>query len=561
MRITYICACAHKERSLERCIFYQMRKDGSWFTCCLPACKTERKRIPLQRVCRDCRGYFFEKFGRRHYQRFIEHFLSYKGRMGWASTAIDPKTIPREVLVNRNRGQGDREDREGRGHGQPFQVHQPMQIFISGGDDEAAAGRTEKINDLRQGTPYPHTVDSVDLTEQGALEPDDYYVEEIPSRPEQVSGPGPKRAISPYFPWAPGTTMPMPMPIDHLGKLFVVGDFADEDDEEGGMHLPSPSPILANFPRLPSPAPEPKYGSKTHARGLVVPELAHLATRAAPRRARAENQHQTVVQEMRSRPELQHPQPKIPKLRHAKPERVPPRVLKQISSFSPVSLVRRLGERAENIEIPNYQYVEYKGNLVPVLRSPPEGGRGGRRQSSPIIPMSASSPNSDEEEELAGILRHPRAIDVLNQPVDIAIDAHDVPDTLVPGANHDNGDYSPSSFVTTEVIPPPRRLSGILIPSASGCCAAHGDKYDHGCVNCRGSYFRERGLPSDDHIEECRSATLTKTPMVSVKTPKRRYSCAVQSCYCDDEGKSKGEKCLSCQERDEITRNLKMGWV
>lgn len=132
-RVTYLCLCSHKERHIERCKIYQLRKEGSCLAYCFANCHTHTRRHEVNRVCKECQQYFHNKYGKHHYKKFIEYFLEYKQRKGWAKTAIDPRTVPRDVLLKRQSAPAHTPGTQAKGQGsrgQPFQVHQPMSFLV-----------------------------------------------------------------------------------------------------------------------------------------------------------------------------------------------------------------------------------------------------------------------------------------------------------------------------------------------------------------------------------------------------------------------------------------------
>ncbi|KAI0910147.1 hypothetical protein F4823DRAFT_591269 [Ustulina deusta] len=578
-RSTYLCQCRHKERIIERCHVYQLREAGSCWAWCFPMCRTTVRRHRLQRVCRECDDYFLEKYGDEHYKRFIQFFLEYKDSKGWGKTAIDPRTVPREVLLKRQSAPprlGNQMDRRVQARGQPYQINQPMVLTTApairqrerrptpANDNDRSPGPAAGMSRRparqpvqmnpqlapakRAGTPFPH-----ERTPSPHGESRSVIITLSPSNahflPPKVSGGGIKRLGPSYIP-----NKDNPLPTDP--SLFVVEDDEEEDDD---------SDEAVGKERVFTPSPVPKYESTKLPPGLVVvPELAHLD----------QGRRTDRVRYRRSFLEIEQPAPKTYKV----PKESMP--LRNADSLSDISLVKKLTKIARDIDIPNIDYIEYQGKLVPILMTPPPGRR---RTRTPTPPPTAGSSDPD-----AGPYSYNGT-----EAIDIAIAANAVPDSLIPGkgeaGRQDGGaTRSPSTyFVTTRadaysptgasarvhrspsheriVIPPPQRLDGVLIPSA---CPHHHHNHGKGneradCMACRGSFFKERGLPSQTYVQqECRSAALAPhSPMlVSVHVPERRYSCAVQSCYCNDEN-DENNKCPSCRERDSIARELHTAWI
>ncbi|KAK5637010.1 hypothetical protein RRF57_012722 [Xylaria bambusicola] len=553
-KTTYLCQCRHKERRVERCHIYQLRDEGSCWAWCFPNCRTTVRKHRLKRVCRDCGDYFYEKYGEELYKKFIQLFLEYKESKGWGKIAIDPRTVPREVLLKRQSAPpqlASRSDGQPRARGQPFQVHQPMVLMqppVRRQGERRSSPVAEEIDRppiRRHGTPFVHQPAPPSPSEGSVVTAiSSLKATFVP----KVSGAKAQRSEPSYVP-----NLNKPLPADP--SLFVVGDSEDEDDNNTG-HVEKP--------RVFTPDPEPVYDSTRLPLDFgIVPELAHLA-RDRRRGKRRHNRHP---------PKLQHPQPKHYKI---------PRRLRNPESVSDCSLVKRLTKAARKLVIPNLDWDEIDGKLVPREMTPLPG--------EPRTPTPPSSPATPKLLTTTG----------LYSPIDMAIANNAMLGLLVPGrrpkmsepySTRHNGALttSPKSyFVTTEedpnsptgasvrvrrsrshesvVVPPPQRLDGVLVPSASECPRhpnkGKGDPYAD-CIACRGLFFRERGLPSEAFVQqECRSATFEKrhSPvLVSVNLPERRYSCAVQACHCGDL-KDTG-KCTPCRQRDSISKQLQSDWI
>jgi len=459
---------------------------------------------------------------------------------------------------------------------------------------------------------------------------DDWRRKALPPIPEQESTEGHEdrgkakdgnAVLQPYRYEAGKNNKPLPdLPTDP--SFFAVGEEEEEEDEET-LFTSSPSPILSGFPRVPTPKsnykfkskseekkpmvyedPQPNYAREMPAPGQIVPELAHLAQFS---------QQPLPV----GTPELQHPCPVATKLRHK---------LKKVSSngsiASEASLVTRLRLRAESMERRRQFVPGEDGIPVPVLDEAPKS-----RRRSWLAGNEQPAENSHSDEDKRGEDEGKCEGEGRMRKIDIALAAGAVPDSLIPGGAkgkakgkgratvdrrsrdaHDSDDDVdvPSSAASTTsryvvharadntsptgvsarvrnspthetvVIPPPRRLDGVVIPSASACPkhsntntnTSNGEGEKGGkspdCPECRGMFFRERGVASEHHVEECRSATFPSSVYVSVSTPRRRYSCAVQSCYCERSRNRDAvvvDKCPSCQERDSIAAEFQTTWI
>ncbi|KAI1124211.1 hypothetical protein F5Y10DRAFT_285283 [Nemania abortiva] len=680
-RITYHCLCRHKERQIERCLIYQLREEGSCWAYCFPRCQATVQRHRLNRVCQDCEKYFFETYGQAACKQFIQHFLDYKASKGWAKLAIDPRTVPRNLLVNqsrhsapariatqpgRQRVEGEGEVGAGRGRGQPFPVHPPMasrspiirhatQRRREGGvakedivrlpvpaiklptpahlgDRRHSARVSKQIDNLMRDWSVNGDCSSADSAHFKLEEVSDCSAMPSPLRVASREGQGKGKGREPPLPADPG--------------LFAVGEDSSADESEGypdydyGAYDSEDNAdedhAHVGERRVLTPFPTAKYSaSSPSSRPVIIPELAHLA------------QGRDLEVARRSPQELEHPTPKSGQSMDGGKGKGngkgKGKTVRNVDSLSDISIVKRLTKAARKISIPNYEWYDYHGKWVPRVMSPPRG----RRRTRTPSPESASTPTPPSS-PAAGPSGHnvlPSKKDRETKrlsAIDIAMAAHDVPEALIPGSanssaislavgvgdvpewmipgpGHDSPNPNPSPntraiaandakrssavsierspslyFVTTQhnhssptgasarvrkspsheavTVPPPQRLNGVLIPSLSLCphtADGGSSRPASECPTCRGRFFKERGLPSADFLrEECRSAVPAQSPvLVSVRVPRRRYSCAVQSCYCRDkssDGKGKGKdskKCPSCRERDAIAKKMNVSWV
>ncbi|TGJ82621.1 hypothetical protein E0Z10_g6126 [Xylaria hypoxylon] len=572
-RTTYLCQCRHKERRVERCHVHYLRKQGSCWAWCFPNCRTTVLRYRIQRVCRECDSYFYEKYGEQHYNKFIQLFLEYKETKGWGKTVIDPRTVPREVLLKRQPltpriGDQTEELWRGYGHGirqgqgQPFQVHQPMIELVdmvslghvpsttphiryqgerrptpvANYDNRypgPAAGVSRQPNHVnpgparidpkpapieREGTPFPH-----ERTPSPNSEPDSAVPRFVP----KVSGASIKQAAPLYI-------LNKDKPLPPNSDLFVVGnddDYEDEDMEKARVFTPSPVPKY--------------HTNKLPTELTVVPELAHLAL------GRAKYRHRRS----RSFSEIEQPTPRMGKAWKG---------IRNVDSLSDISLVKKLTKVARNIKIPNLEYIEYNGKWIPRVMTPPRG-RPRTRTPTPSPPLRDAianwRPYSHKDTQSIDIAISANAVKKVDRQ-DSGPSAYYVvarPDADSPTGASARVRHSPSH--ESVVVPPPQHLDGVLVPSASGCPHHHDQGIAGECMICRGSFFKERGLPSETYIQqECRSATLAQqSPMlVSIRKPERRYSCAVQACYFGCDGDN---ECPSCRARNRIAKKLQMTWI
>ncbi|KAI1275463.1 hypothetical protein F5Y07DRAFT_177511 [Xylaria sp. FL0933] len=522
-RLTFLCECRHKERRIQRCQIYQLRERGSCLAWCFPACRAKTRRHRVRRLCRECDAYFHEKYGGDVCGRFAQLFLDYKESKGWGKVAIDPRTVPREVLVQRQSAPArlgtQNTGGHGRARGQPFQVHQPMAMrAMTSGTQPVIIPKGE-----RRATPPANGDHSHERRAAG--------------QPIQQSGQQPP-ATRPSTPYRYVDSLNKPLPTDP--SLFAVGD--DEDEDEGEN--------VTKWECIRTPSPKPKYtnGMLPPCLDVVVPELAHLAQGRQTGRARFRC----------ATPELKQPAPKTYKAQRA--------IEKDVDS----NLVRMFTNMARHIDIPNIDWLEFEGKLVPRIMTPPRGKRKSRA-SLPLPPRSSSRlsitsapysainiaivanvvpdiliPGRRSIASSAPEIIHSQEITILDSPGSSSSSTCFVPgraDSRSPTSSSARVRFSPTHSEIS--IPSPRRLSGVLIPSSP--------TYGGG----RGAAFRaECGLPSSTYLgrdcQSVQSARFAPSPvLLFVHIPARRYSCAAQAaCYCDnDDG---GIKCPSCRERDAI---------
>ncbi|KAI0440314.1 hypothetical protein F4803DRAFT_527872 [Xylaria telfairii] len=578
-RVTYLCLCSHKERHVERCTVYQLRKEGSCWACCFSKCHPRTRRYTLNRVCKNCNQYFYSKYGKHHYKKFIEYFLEYKQRKGWENTAIDPRTVPRHVLLQRQSAPACIPGTGQRTRGQPFQVHQqmvpvPPSSSRQANDDEEVDNDYASYDENTFTTPpainnSPARLANKELSttqqqiaqvhEQSArINPQPAHKDlrtlrgnprptparQRPAPVNRQGTPFPHNSIHgnvnlvlPPEPKKPAPLYPnkdKPLPADP--SFFVIGSDSDEDQENDSDD--GDAGEAGVFP----PSPPPKYNSSHIPVGNIVPELAHLAQGLPP---------QVIGQ-------LQQPTPRTIKNNKA--------VIRNVDSISDTSVVKNLTKVARNLQIPNLDFIEYDGKLVPRVMTPPKGKRKTR------TPTPSPPPTARPSSHSANPGLHS---DDGMTAIDIAIAANTVPESLIPGGRRDKGEQSLSTFFVqthpnlnspsgfsahlhrskeSVTMPPPKRLDGVLMAPFSAP--------QQGGKSATRLFFKERGLPSTTYIQECSSATLA--PEVLVHSPKRRYSAAVQSCFCDDKmraSKDSERKCLSCRERDAIATDMKMTWI
>ncbi|KAI0399088.1 hypothetical protein F4802DRAFT_612813 [Xylaria palmicola] len=601
-RDTYLCQCGHKERTFIRCPIYQLQKEASCWSWCLPKCRPRVRRYEMRRVCTDCEEYFYRRYGELQYKKFIQLFLVYKESKGWGRrTVIDPRTVPREALLNRqsaparmNWEEGQEGPRDGP-RGQPFPVHPPMAPIAEVADPAVDMQSARPVS--RPGTPFPR--------------------ESTPSPDNAPAGFG--RSPSPKSRFAAtvsdvdkdGNEMPPYVPQKEKPfcadpGIFTIGDDEDDSDDDysGGDEYSNRRNNNDNNnnnnnnnnesngkgeelakQRVYTPSPAPKYHTKNLPAGLgIVPELAYLAA----------GREGKIPAHRISQPEIQQPKPSAGK------KRADPGVRNADSNNS---LVRRLTEAAADIEIPNIDYYEYEGKYVPRIITPPPGKRR-TRSSTPSTGSgsSAASARSSTDHDSKGASARSSTSSISGEVnIGIALAADATPDSSIVAeevaeeqqrggegegkgkgkastyyvrAHRDSVSPTGASVVhvrgspshSSVAMPPPRRLDGVLIPPGS----ANPQVSDPSSPGAQspGEYYEERGVPSpeDRRRGAAASAAQPGSPggvVVAVHTPKRRYSCAVQACYCDvgADGERVGDKCPSCKEREAITEELHTTWI
>ncbi|RYP89536.1 hypothetical protein DL770_004355 [Monosporascus sp. CRB-9-2] len=226
-------------------------------------------------------------------------------------------------------------------------------------------------------------------------------------------------------------------------------------------------------------------------------------------------------------------------------------------STEPCPLVRRITEEAERL-FPNPESDMYPG--VPKLSAAPKK----HRRNHPRLPRGSDNKASEPTIVPAVIVGGGK---MFKDRVDAATAAARSPSEplLAPTPNRFFVLASPDATSPTGrsalvrslsldlpvAMPPPQRLEGVLATS----CPQHGERYDFGCGECRGGLFRERGLPTEEHRERCRSAPL----VVSVTTPEEKFTCAAQGlCTCRP---VEGHVCLPCREKETFSEQVQGGWI
>ncbi|KAI0388956.1 hypothetical protein F5Y17DRAFT_165397 [Xylariaceae sp. FL0594] len=377
--ITKLCTCRHKERIRYRCYWNQLRRSKSCLSALAvfaPSCHPHRERHRVERICIECRDFFYRTYGRAQYKEFAKIFLAYKESRGWHKTAIDPRTIPHEVLVHHRDQPSDKAAAKvdpvpyGYEHPMGISLLQPMPDYAAKMEGRAPPSPS----------PSPRRTKSIPLSrnveawKQNNLPP-------LPSSsPEKVvhvlNDEEVRGVTAELHSYSYGrnkqNTKPLPgLPATDPG-CFVIGEEeeeeeeeVDDDDNEESLFACSPSPILSRFPRVPTPRPtvpegkqrapkpleepQPVYTRAILSPGQIVPELSHLAKLS---------RDPSPVDS----PELQHPRPMVP---------IKKRGVTDSLTTSEASLVTKLRERAESMERRRQFVPDEDGIPVPILDDAP----------------------------------------------------------------------------------------------------------------------------------------------------------------------------------------------
>ncbi|KAI1323985.1 hypothetical protein F5Y16DRAFT_424524 [Xylariaceae sp. FL0255] len=538
LKITLVCTCAHRERHTERCLYDSYKNDGySWiFTCCMPECQIQRMKQHLERVCKECNKWFYRHYGRTHYKQAIANFLEYKERKGWQGEAIEPRTVPREMLTRHYLDRMPPVPMRHQGY-----AHNSAMTVTMGFEQHRQHQRQQQIEYYRQqqrpdqrqnthpsgsrskpghwrrpsDTPHPNRAlrrkessTSIDWTAEGVLS--DNYASpstEAPRRPrfaQSQVGPPPRQLLS----------ADPPFPKDANPELFVIDNDDDEEDDEDNSNFDDYyseyrseadiSPIMKDCPRLKSP--QPIYHDarvdrqRKYPMGSVPDEFLHLVV--SP----------DSIMFNRNTPELQHPQPKKGKGKMVKRS--------DSDARSTSSHVQRLEKAAETFVVPDPpasvvtpppNTILLNGIWVPKLSSPPPP-RSRRATPTPnIVDETASSQEQQKRREPKG---KGKAVDRRSRP--------EVPRLLIPGndpaardhqaqsANIASASASSSSFQKSSTFP---RYSNKNLPplphTPETAMAASGS----GSVSNSGSMTDPGSAPRTAPLSSKR-----KTP----RTPRRR---------------------------------------
>ncbi|KAI1748651.1 hypothetical protein F4782DRAFT_516279 [Xylaria castorea] len=352
--------------------------------------------------------YFRIKYGEHHCKKFIDYFLEYKKCNGWEGVVVDPRTVPRGVLLKRQSAparivgtEAKCQGNQGRSRGQPFQVHQPAIPVASHSIRQVSRPLTPIITNVvededdydydydydydsgddydyeRYPTPTaqvtkniftsPQVIDN-SLAHQDTLprgsplgtRPSTPFPHESTPSPSSTPSFGSRpNKVSLSFALPPGagffsevsisSELPAPLYVPGKDKALPTDPsifvVGDDGDEDWENDDNSNEDDDIGGVRVFTPSPPPKYNSNNLPAGLRVPELAHLAQGQEPQAIRRY-----------SFPEIQQPTPRTP--RNKKP------VVRNVESVSDTSVVKKLTKVAKDLLIPNIEYIDYDGKWV-----------------------------------------------------------------------------------------------------------------------------------------------------------------------------------------------------
>lgn len=261
-------------------------------------------------------------------------------------------------------------------------------------------------------------------------------------------------------------------------------------------------------------------------------------------------------------------------------------------SISPCPLVRKITSEAERL-FPNPESPLYPG--VPKLTAVPQHRRRFPRapdqevpKSPPVVPAvivdlpktSAAIAGAAKTIAECRALSPPPAVPTASSSPSSGRGRFFVVASVDTGSSARRSVHARSQSLDRAVaVPPPQRLEGVYTAS----CPRHGAAYEFGCGECRSSLFRERGLPTEEHRERCRSSFLpplsgppqhpllrhtrsvsssSSSPpplVISVTTPRESFTCAPQGlCTCNP---AEDHVCLPCREKARFSQQIEGGWI
>ncbi|KAI0552458.1 hypothetical protein F4679DRAFT_592457 [Xylaria curta] len=419
-------------------------------------------------------------------------------RQGWGRTAIDPRTIPRAVLLKRQSAPArmpgtvtKSHENQGSARGQPFQAHQPMIVprtipgtlhpvssitpIIAHVDDEddydeRGPAPTAQVKPV----PSVEHIDDRELTRRMVLKRKATQQQAAqaskqpapvsrnlttPKTPKLSSVPskvGLSLALPPgetfFSEVSSGPAWPAPLYIPSKRKvlpadpsLFAIGDDEDEDED----YRFSPSPVSSNGDvdaggASVSPlSPSPKNIINSAPTELKVPEFVHMA-QGRRREVVSEGSFTDV--------ELT---PVISKNKK-------PIVRKE--KVSDASVMKKRSKGAKDLRVPNVEYIDYDGNWVPIVMSAPKGKRKTR----------TPSPEAEPSSQKPGLttITIGIAANAAPEPLSIAKSKNKAFKYLVQPLPDPDSPTGSSALVRDSpshqkvAVPPPKRLNGLLVPLA-----------------------------------------------------------------------------------------------
>ncbi|KAI8957104.1 hypothetical protein F5Y11DRAFT_340822 [Daldinia sp. FL1419] len=471
-RLTIRYACRHKEQEFFRCWRYNFVKNYFCVGSMVPECDPVRSTEYVHKVCHDCLDYFSEEFGRTAAYSVSQKFLEYKYNNGMHNQAINPRTIPRDKYTVSQAAlqrltERVREDEIARSAENPTMARRKLELFQ---------------------VPSPREISRV-LNDSPAMTP-------------QLSRPV-RRSRHQIIHEERCRAHRMDEHVVPLRRMPVYYRSAPINNTSPYSSPSSSCPMI----------PETTVGSPVREHGTGTPiDLSDLVDDDFddPPAARGKPPSGPPIQ----------PRPIRPR---AKTGPLP-------SKRSDCSLVQRMTEKAEEIEMRGYQQED-------VIRVPAIKG-------APKIPTwRTDSPNS------AG------GIDVLGQPMKTVSYVESKHVERIPKirtapakfvrvkSSADSPMLKTASPVGGVSIPRPR-VSGVRLPNSM-------------------TFYHERGIPSDNYMEkDSQTGDDDDTPssLISVSTPPLAFSCGIQPCLYPSNGSNCNE-CFSCRERQRTERKWRVGWI
>ncbi|KAI0384513.1 hypothetical protein F5Y04DRAFT_231042 [Hypomontagnella monticulosa] len=504
-RITFLYACRHKEREYHRCWRYNSKQLHPCVSMLFPACQASLIHIDIPRVCDVCFQYFSGKFGVKAAHRVSQRFLEYKQHKGLSREVLDPAAVPREAYISQyelfvlsNSGRKDKN--------QPFRPVSPMR---------ATQPRAPPIVEPQRPPPVVH-------------------------RTRRHDRPQPSCPIKSRFSPSGGTTSKKPpIPRKPVPARKPISGAIISRPLPRGMQPGSYIAALRN--------------REAASAGIKAPVREYETTR--PVENTEYNSYYQYPSVARGRPLSHSPLQPTP-TRPTRPTR--PRQLTRVAEdqnvrdrASECSLVKRITEAAETVTINGYPVIEEGSEIsVPRISKAPKIPAWRRD-----TPHPEAGSHDSRRTRSDGHHTPPRRVEPMS--------LRTAPATFTRAKRSMDSLSSGPRSGSRDVVPvPPIRISGVRVPDS-----AH--------------YYREHGIPSSAYLTESsnqddeeeeeeeyrqkqqqgRDGAISPPAMlVSISSPSPEFSCAVQSCFCNDEDDD-DDVCPSCRERRRLRRELQMKWI